>query len=242
MAKAKTKNQTDEPQWSNALFGSFYDSEGAEYFFEMVASDLPVRCYKVLADGGWYEVKRFDNRETLERDIFLYILESKLIPQRVKEIKEDLKVLQQEPVQVKHYRVMTDAEVASKSKEYFETKADIKRLQEERDEEIKDAKKTYGNLITPLEEKMSEIEPVIVSRQISEEVPASWERDLEAGLMIQIRHDTKEVLNLRKIEQNGIEDQANAFENASETDYAGEEEFEDGSDDNFDEGTDSESD
>jgi hypothetical protein len=117
--------------------------------------------------------------------------------QIVENIKSGKRVLQSSAIMVKDTSKLSDDERIKLMDEYFDKKRSVENLEAKLMIEQKRLKEEISDEIESLVEEMAEHEQVIRSGYQYLNCEASWERDIDSGMMLLIRHDTLEVINVR---------------------------------------------
>lgn len=139
------------------------------------------------------------NRLEIETKLAEYAKENNLLPELTWKIKQGERVIQGEPKTANDFIPVDDKAKAEAFDKYLSAKSHITVLEAEKTKAITGIKEEYAEKIKAEIEIMDSIESVVRNGTRKEECQASWERDLENGIMLLIRHDNLKVLQWRKM-------------------------------------------
>ena len=135
----------------------------------------------------------------VENELAKYAKENGLIPELIYQIKQGDRVLQGKIDTVNDFIKIDDTAKAQAFDKYLGHKNKILSLESEKASKIEQIKKEYKEMIEAEEDAMDSIESEARNGTVKQECQASWERDLENGAMLLIRHDNLKVLQWRKM-------------------------------------------
>jgi hypothetical protein len=139
------------------------------------------------------------NKTDIEIALADYAKEHELYPELIWKIKKGERVLQGTPETKNDFIPIDDAHKARAFEKYLAHKNAIGSYEAEKASKIEALKKEYKEKIEAEVEELEAIESVVRTGTLKEECQASWERDLENGVMLLIRHDNLKVLQWRKM-------------------------------------------
>jgi RNase P subunit RPR2 len=185
--------------------------------FFVVDNDGSYSVSMATADGTVQEnnVEGFpfgDNKSDVVTAFYRVAVEQGMEPEMVINIKNGTRVLQVPPMEVEDVIKLDDSARCEEIEKYLAAEKLISEIEEERDGDIKDAKSRAKEEIADQEEIMNRHRLAFEKGLKAETCKASWEKDLDAGIKVQIRHDTKKVMAVLPLEENGVDNQADLLQ------------------------------
>lgn len=141
------------------------------------------------------------NKYEVEAALVEYAKEKELMPDLIYKIKEGERVIQGEGKMVGDFIEINDEIKAKEFDKYLGHLWRIAVLEAEAKSEIESIKRDYKEKIEAENEELTAIESIVRNGTVKEECLASWERDLENGIMLHIRHDNLKVLAWRTMNE-----------------------------------------
>jgi predicted secreted protein len=141
----------------------------------------------------------------IEAKLAEYAKENDLTPELIWKLKKGDRILQGVPKVFNDFIAVDESVKAKEFDNYLAAKSRISVLESEKKSEIEDVKKIYADKIEVEEEIMESIESIVKTGTRKEECSASWERDIENGAMLLIRHDNLKVLQWRKMDEQELQ-------------------------------------
>lgn len=141
------------------------------------------------------------NKYEVEAALVEYAKEKELMPDLIYKIKEGERVIQGEGKMVGDFIKINDEIKAKEFDKYLGHLSRIATLEACSKSEVEAIKKSYKDKVEAEEAELESIESIVRTGTVKEECLASWERDLENGIMLHIRHDNLKVLAWRTMNE-----------------------------------------
>lgn len=141
------------------------------------------------------------NKYEVEAALVEYAKEKELMPDLIYKIKEGERVIQGEGKMVGDFIKINDEIKAKEFDKYLGHLSRIAALEAGSKSEVEAIKKSYKDKVEAEEAELESIESIVRTGTVKEECLASWERDLENGIMLHIRHDNLKVLAWRTMNE-----------------------------------------
>jgi hypothetical protein len=192
------------PKGSEAM--KYFDEDGVMY---------NVGTAGVSKEGTHYCVETYDertegvnvvvsinpsvNKLEIETALAEYAKENGLMPDVIYKIKTGDRILQGEVIQSRDFIKLAAEEVSKEALSYFDREAEIEAVRAKLKHDIDNLKKVAEEEIEGIAELMDAHRQAATTGIRPVDCESSWERDLENGVMLLVRHDNLKVLQWRKM-------------------------------------------
>lgn len=189
----------------------YYSNEGECYSIEVAGQSTNGTHYAVVVadiegkESTLISIESTVNKIEIEQKLADYAKENNLVPELIWKIKKGERVLQGKPIVTNDFIKVTDEVVADAFRHYIAAKNRITALEAEKKNKIEEVKKDYAEQMEAEEETMNSIESVVRTGTKKEECEASWERDINNGVMVLIRIDTLKPLQWRPMNEQELQ-------------------------------------
>ncbi len=123
------------------------------------------------------------------------------IPEIMIKVKEDIRVLQGSPFPHTAQVKISQDERVSRAREYFEIQEAIGQVEADGKADIDKIKKDVSSQVSKKTARQKELMPSVISGYEQSTFDASWERDVENGMMIMVRQSDLVALQIRPMDE-----------------------------------------
>lgn len=143
------------------------------------------------------EIVPCDKKTEAEEKLADYAKQHGIDVELIGRVKREERVLQGNKISTNDFQKLTAEEVVEEAKQYFEAETKIDLIKAKHKEEVAALKAALDEEVQEQLDIMESLKSVVTVGLKKVECEASWERDINNGVMLLVRHDTMTVLQAR---------------------------------------------